>query len=1630
MKLNLKNYLPSIGVVVLGSLLAMSAQPTQAQTYYTNATPGLWSVAGNWTGVNGQPLAGGSSDAAIVFTNVTASGLSYTNDLSSGGAFLLNQLVGPATSLNLYAPDGSALVFTNTGGVLPAITGTGASGMSNYCPITLGANLTLTGGSGSILFYSNITESAQSSLTINRSGPVFLYGANSYSGGTTSSYTQGGNILYVTNGSLGSGPLYLSNTTNSVTLRPTVAGAVNLANPIIGIANTTNVTSTPLILIDQSMNISTFSNLTPVVGGAITNLLRISGLSLGSTVTATITNANYNGSFTVGGSSSLTTVTVAGNFTNTLQVTVSAGGTLNIAGNMAQLGTGSGTGFNLAASNAVGGATLNLLASGTLTNAGTLTANAGAVANMAGTWFPKINPVIKSNAVINISGTANLAGGIYVQLGGTLNVSGIVTNGNTLIVAQDALGGGVVDRGSTLTVSPNGVIYMNNTSLQTQSNALVQVAGQMLGVALRPNGGTIQLSDGTTAGLMSLSGSFVSSLSPTNTFIIGGAPLPGTLMVSNLTVNFPANFILGGTAANANNLNLVMVGAGKTLTLSDTNTYTGATIISSGTLQLGASGSISNSAIISIGNGATFDVSLLGANTFTLQTGQVLSNSAASTGLIKGSLNTGTGTSYISYISGTPAFKVTSGTLTLSAGTGFYVNNTGAALLPGNYLIIATNGGTTAVAGTVPSTVTVNGNSLAGTSTAALSIITNQLYLVVTTNTTTTLAALTGSTYGQAATFTATVNPPPNGGTVQFYTNGTAIGGAVAVNTGTGQADYTTSALNAGSYAITATFSGTANYTSSTTASASTQTVSQASATVTLGSLSQTYDGTAKSATATTTPGGLTVTFTYAGSATAPTNANSYQVIGTVVDANYQGSETNNLVIGQRPITLTAQPNTKVYDGNTSATNVPTLTAGTLAAGEGFATLSEVYADATVNTGKTLIPSATITNSASANVTANYAITPVNNTDGVISSACTSPAIVGGIDPDSLTVTVGDPVVLTLTNVTGSDLAYQWQSNNVDIASATNSSYTNLSVTVADAGNYQVIVTNDCGAITSSVAVLTVNPQAPVIATAPTATLTITYGQTLFDAGLTGGSVTNAAGAAVAGSFAYTSPAATPNAGTTSQSVTFTPDDPINYTTASTTVSVTVDKATPTATVAVNNSPVPYTGLGQAATVGVTASNTPGAVANIVTGGAASQINAGTYVVTADYVPTDTANYNTLSGLSAGNFVIQPLSASVTADAKIKNYGDVNPALTAVEAGTVNGDTLNYTLATDAAQYSSVGVSNITVTLGSNPNYSVLATNSTLTIGAKAASVTADAKIKNYGDVNPALTAVEAGTVNGDTLNYTLATDAAQYSSVGVSNITVTLGSNPNYSVLATNSTLTIGAKAASVTADAKIKNYGDVNPALTAVEAGTVNGDVLNYSLTTDAIQFSSVGTSNITVTLGSNPNYSVLATNSTLTIGAKAASVTANNASKNYGQTVTFAGTEFTSGGLINGDTITSVTLTSVGATNTAGVANYPIVATSALGTGLGNYNLTYVDGTLTVNAATPVFINSPLQLPDGNFELTFTGGDDGVSYQIQASPDLSSPAWSNLATNIATLSGLPSFTDLDATNHAVRFYRTVLP
>ena len=125
---------------------------------------------------------------------------------------------------------------------------------------------------------------------------------------------------------------------------------------------------------------------------------------------------------------------------------------------------------------------------------------------------------------------------------------------------------------------------------------------------------------------------------------------------------------------------------------------------------------------------------------------------------------------------------------------------------------------------------------------------------------------------------------------------------------------------------------------------------------------------------------------------------------------------------------------------------------------------------------------------------------------------------------------------------------------------------------------------------------------------------------------------------------------------------------------ASTTLTDTINKATPTATLAVANSPVTYDGTSHAATVTLMTSSVTGAVQNVLTGGSATQTAAGTYAVTANFVPTDTANYNSLTAIAAGNFTINPIPGTIVGTATATASGQTGITVTMPYTGDSNAN--------------------------------------------------------------------------------------------------------------------------------------------------------------------------------------------------------------------------------------------------------------------------------------------------------------------------------------------------------------------
>jgi len=147
---------------------------------------------------------------------------------------------------------------------------------------------------------------------------------------------------------------------------------------------------------------------------------------------------------------------------------------------------------------------------------------------------------------------------------------------------------------------------------------------------------------------------------------------------------------------------------------------------------------------------------------------------------------------------------------------------------------------------------------------------------------------------------------------------------------------------------------------------------------------------------------------------------------------------------------------------------------------------------------------------------------------------------------------------------------------------------------------------------------LTVAKATPSITSSPIAS-GITYGQTLADSILSGGS------ASVAGSFAFTSPTDAPNAGTANQGITFTPSDTANYDTTTGVVSVAVAKATPSITAAPSASSITY---GQTLASSILTGGTGSVAGSFAFTTPSTAPAVGTSSQSVTFTPTDTTNYN------------------------------------------------------------------------------------------------------------------------------------------------------------------------------------------------------------------------------------------------------------------------------------------------------------------------------------------------------------------------------------------------------------------
>jgi hypothetical protein len=111
----------------------------------------------------------------------------------------------------------------------------------------------------------------------------------------------------------------------------------------------------------------------------------------------------------------------------------------------------------------------------------------------------------------------------------------------------------------------------------------------------------------------------------------------------------------------------------------------------------------------------------------------------------------------------------------------------------------------------------------------------------------------------------------------------------------------------------------------------------------------------------------------------------------------------------------------------------------------------------------------------------------VTNASGSVTSAVATLTLLGppsiSGQPVSRTVSAGTNISFNVTASGLAALSYQWRFNQAELPAKTNASLSLTNVQSANAGNYDVVITNFYGAITSSVATLTVLPAAPTITT-------------------------------------------------------------------------------------------------------------------------------------------------------------------------------------------------------------------------------------------------------------------------------------------------------------------------------------------------------------------------------------------------------------------------------------------------------------------------------------------------------------------------------------------------------------------
>lgn len=460
------------------------------------------------------------------------------------------------------------------------------------------------------------------------------------------------------------------------------------------------------------------------------------------------------------------------------------------------------------------------------------------------------------------------------------------------------------------------------------------------------------------------------------------------------------------------------------------------------------------------------------------------------------------------------------------------------------------------------------------------------------------------------------------------------------------------------------------------------------------------------------------------------------------------------------------------------------------------------------------------------------------------------------LSADKNNVTYGEKITLTAeaTHAASVTYAYEWYKGGEKLDGKADSTLTIENVN--DSGSYTVKVTASDGTLTSaqttSSAVNVSIGKANPVTTWPTAS-PITYGDSLSESDLTGGN-------AVDGAFAWKDGSVNPTSGSHSYTVTFTPTDKANYNSVEQSVTVQVNRATLTPSVAFVQDKV-YDGyVDTEGTITLS-----GAVLN------ENPTASGVFTfVDADAGTDKTVKVTvTLGDGWASNYVLAETELTTKANITPKTVGltwsghddlvyDGEPvSVTAAATGLVSGDQCAVTVEngaqTDAGTYTAKA------TGLDNPNYQLpdTGTKQSYTIAPRPVELSWSESSFTYDSEKKTVTATITNIVSGDVCSLTYKDNektehgsyTAEVTALGNDNYTLNGGKNLSHA-------WSIGKAAVSFSVSGNSHTYdGDAKTAVVTQVAGQTQIPAGGYEVTYGgAASQTAAGTYDITVTIMNN--------------------------------------------------------------------------------------------------------------------------------------------------------------------------------